>query len=620
MSTVSAGRDGRQASLSWRSLAVFAGGIEHLDAALEGAVTPVVRRRQEQGSLTRWYFSRWVDQRGPHLRVALAGGDAAPVDAEIAELLSGAVAGDKGSERAPVMPPPVSRRRGTRHVGVEAAEHRPEQERFGTGLGDAEELFEVSSDVVLRALPALPRGRERVAFGLSLMLALSELGLSAQERPTFWDDVAMRWTGTGEAGRKVLDRLAGHARDLGPLLAADARRLGGEGDLAAGLEHYTGACERMLAATDAAGAADLVRHHTHLTNNRLGVNPLEEVLLASVLAGGLDRSTQQPKRTGAVEPAAAPEPASAPADPSGETIRVEEVSKDVGGHRVLDGVSFTVGEGEVFGIVGPNGAGKSSLLGVAGGLRVVSEGTVRVLGADPVVDRRELVGEAATALPDDELAPQRSVRENLELRARPQDGTTADEVLGLIGLRDRSSVAVVDLRRGEQRRLAIGCALMSGPRIVFLDEPTGDLSAVEREEVWHVVQRLRERSSTVILASTSVQEMLSACDRAALILAGTLIDLGEPQELAEHHFSPRSVHFSTAEEPDVALLQDLPEVSDVRVEQRADHWALEVTALQPDELLKVIGNDPEFPEISSIAVEDLEATFLMHARAQDGEN
>ena len=109
--------------------------------------------------------------------------------------------------------------------------------------------------------------------------------------------------------------------------------------------------------------------------------------------------------------------------------------------------------------------------------------------------------------------------------------------------------------------------------------------------------------------------MRSACDRAALMLAGRIVDVGDPDELAEHHFSTRTIRFRTVDEPDVALLQDLPEVDAVTVDARPDHYALEVTTTQPDELLRVIGNDPEFPEIVWVAAEDLEATFVMHARA-----
>jgi len=608
MTAASATHEGAQRTGDWQALAVFGGGADRLDAALEGAVAPVIQAARGDGRLTQWHFTRWVDQRGAHLRLALAGPGIGRVAEEIGRGLLPALEGDH-APREEVMPPPASHRRGGRHVGVEWAEHRPESERFGPALAEAEDLFEVSSELVLETLPALPRGRERVAYGLSLMLVLSELGLEAQAQPAFWDDVTVRWTGSDERGRRVLDRLTGHAQRLAPELVPEARRLREQGRTAAGLGRYAEACRTMLASAHDLPPTDLVRQHAHLTNNRLGVNPLEEILLASILALGLAGRPTAAAATGPGEEAVD--------EQAGEALRLEEVSKREGGRQVLEDVSVTVCAGEVFGLLGPEGAGKSSLLGVAAGMRVVSEGTVRVLGADPAADRHELAGDLGVALPEEELAASRSVRENLELRARAE-GATADQVLETIGLRDRSAIAVRDLGPGERRRVALGCGLMSRPRVVFLDEPTADLSAVEREEVWEVVRHVRdEEGITVILATTSVQEMRSVCDRAALIFAGQLVDVGAPDDLADHHFSLRELHFRTVDEPDVALLQDLPEVAGVEVEQRADHFSLTVTTMQPDELLRLLGNDPDFPSIASVALEDLEATFLTHARGSD---
>jgi ABC-2 type transport system ATP-binding protein len=606
--SASAQPEGGRATGDWQALAVFAGGADRLDAALERAVRPVIRSALDDGRLAEWYFTRWVDQRGPQLRIAVAGGGIDQLGAEILQGLGPALSDDAGP-REPLMPPPASQRRGGRHVGVEGVEHRPEGRRVGGER--AEELFQVSSEVVLETLPTLARGRERVAFGLSLMAVLSEQGLSDGDQPGFWDDVAVRWTGGDENGRRVLDRLAVYAQRLGPDLVRAAGRLREEGHSATSLERYAEGCRRMLACAGETQPSELVRQHTHLTSNRLGVNPLEEALLASILAVGPAGPASASDALTAERDGAPAE--GVPGEPAGEAVRFEEVSKDNDGERVLDDVSLIIAEGESFGLVGPQGAGKSSALGVASGLRVVTAGTVRVLGADPVHDRQALVGDIGVALPDYELVGTRSVRDNLELRARP-DGETADHVLETLGLRDRSAIAVENLGPSERRRVALGCALMSGPRIVFLDEPTWDLSVVEREEVWQVLRRLGEAGTTVILATTSVQEMRSVCDRAALVLAGEVIDVGDPDELAGHHFSPRSIHFLTVDEPDVALLQDLPEVMGVEVDQRSDHFALEVTTLQPDELLRLIGNDPDFPDIASVTVEDLEATFLAHAQ------
>ena len=448
MPTRSAAGHPDQSGAPWRDLAVFAGGAEHQDGALEHAVGPAIRSHLAERPGGHWYFTRWVDQRGPHLRLSVSGGEVDALVDQIARGLRVDLAGDDARE--PVLPPPASRRRGSRHVGVQAAEHRSERERFGAGLEDAQALFEVSSNVVLDALPSLPGGTERAAYGLALMIVLGDVGLGHDEQRRFWEHVAARWTGSGDSARKVLDRVAGHARALGPELRATARDVRGRDSAGTALERYEQGCERALAsAADDGARAELVCHHAHLTNNRLGVNPLEAILLASVLAGGRERTAV--RSAVPADPASDP-PADLKADPlagagdqPAEAVRFEEVSKEDGGSSILDGVSLVVHPGEVFGLVGPDGAGKSSLLGIAAGLRVASGGTVRVLGADPLADRGRLAPDIGVPLPDDELAASRSVRENLELRS-PPGGARADVVL-------ESTAALADPGRAHAGRL-----------------------------------------------------------------------------------------------------------------------------------------------------------------------
>lgn len=558
---------------------------------LEHTVGPVVRAARRDGSLQHWYFTRWVDARGPHVRLTLAHDTSVGVDEALRQQLLRVSAAPQAPAREPVLGPPASHRQGERIVGVESVAFHPEHRRFGAALGGAQTLFESSSEVILDALPVLPRGRERLAFGLALAEALTELGLAPTGREELWHGIAARWTGSEGQADGVLTRLEDLAERLGPRLSSQVSTLTGHPTLNAALRRYARACEDMLA-TGGAPATDLVRHHAHLTSNRLGVNPLEEALLACIMArvpgGG---SAGEPER---------------PA----EAVSVQGASKDADGLRILDDVTLTVQEGEVFGVVGPEGAGKSSLIGVAAGLRAASRGTVRILGLDPLTQGAELAGEVAVLPPDDELAEPWTVRESVE----HAHGATreADEVLELIGLHGRADATIGDLDRGERRRAAIGHALMTGPQILFCDEPTMDLAPQERAAVWRT---LRATGTTVVIASTSLQEMRSACDRAALVLAGEVVDVGQPDELARRHFSRRRIRFETAHEPDGAALDRLPEVERADVRLRDGRWTIEAICLQPDELLRVVGNDPALPAVVSVALEDLEGTFLSHAES-----
>ena len=568
----------------WISFAIVPGGAERLDAALERAVGPTVAVARPQ----RWSFLRWVDARGPHVRLALDGGqlDHAAAAQQLADGLEGL---DDVPVRDNVLPLPASQR-GAGHRGVERLE-------LADPDAPTDPLHQLSSEVVLAALPELPRGRERFAFGLSLMTALSDAALKQDARAAFWEDLARRWTGADERGRRLLEQLARYADRLGGDLVEQARELRDRGAPADTLARYAEACENGLDCDD----PERTRRHAHLTSNRLGVTPLEEALLASVLATGVRTTAASPGPAvgdGAFEPQVEPN----------EVVEVAEVSKEGEDWPVLEDVSFSVREGETFGLLGPEGAGKSSLLGIAAGLRVSSGGSVRVLGRDPRRNRAELSREIATSLPDEEFAENSTVRENLELAARGGGGDLG-RTLEAVGLLERARTRVIDLDRGERRRLVVATALLSDPAVLLLDEPTAGLSPVERESVWRIFLERHEAGATTILATSSLQEAVAVCDRAALIVGGSVVSIDSPAKLAEDHFARRSVHFSLKEEPDSALLEDLPDVLALRVDERADHWAVEIETLQPDELLKLLGADPEFPRIVSVSAEDLAGTF-----------
>lgn len=578
----------------WQAFSVSAGNAQHLDGALANAVAPAVKTL----ALDRFSFVRWVDGRGPHLRLAFGrdGWDDGGVEEVAERLREGLGRADEAPVREPVLPLPASQRKQAPYAvepmaldGDDVPEHR---------------LHDVSSATVLAALPELPRGGERFAYGLSLMTALSEAALERPDRPAFWDDLTRRWTGDDERGRRLLERLAQQADRLGPGLVEQARALRDTGAPGAALRVYARECGELLAG---ASRDDLARH-AHLTANRLGVTPLEEALLASVLAAGVRVDGSGGPATDA--PAEPADTASAPAGEGEAAVRLVSVTKDGDEAPVLDDITLEVARGETFGLLGPDGAGKSSLLGIAAGLRVAASGDVRVLGRDPRRERQALRGDVAMPVPDGELAEESTVRENLELRARAQGAGTVDAVLEATALQELAATPARELEPGALRRLALGTALLDEPAVLLLDEPTAGLSAVEREEVWAIVAARRDAGATTIIATSSLQEVRSTCDRCALVIGGQIVAAGPPEELAAEQFPSRSVHFRVTDEPDRALLEDLPEAGAVRIDDRPDHWAIEIETLQPDELLKLLGADPDFPRIGGVSGEDLERTFL----------
>ncbi len=576
-----------------RSLAVLAGGADALDAALTDAVGPAV----EQLAPARWSFLRWSGDDGPCVRLELETGDEEA--REIARFVEDRlVPGAAPTIPAPLLPRPASWRGSGGAVGVR---------RRACDEDLLEPLHQLSSEVVLRALPELPDGRTRCALGMALMATTARAALDGAAAADLWRDGARRLTGGDE---RLLASLARKAGELGEELVRVARGLRREGASAGALERWGDGC-RELAGASAVG------RHAHLVCNRLGVTPLEEALLGLVLAGAGGRDGRRRavgEAHGAGEAGEAREAPPAPADGACDTssgaahdergrgpvvLTLDEVSKP----GVLKGVSFTVHEGEVLALVGPQGAGKSTLLGIAAGLRMASGGSVRVLDRDPRAARREHAPGAELAMPDAELADEATVRESVELHSRASEADAAgivDGVLEATGLHDEAATPVGELGAGARRRTAIACAVVQDPAVLLLDEPTAGLSAVERDEVWRVVGNRRERGATTVVATGSIQEATCIGDRAGLLIGGRLESLGTPEAIAGEFFPERSLRFHVTEKPDRALLADLPDVAGVEVDERVDHWAVEVATRQPRELLALLEADPEFPELLNV--------------------
>jgi ABC-2 type transport system ATP-binding protein len=214
-------------------------------------------------------------------------------------------------------------------------------------------------------------------------------------------------------------------------------------------------------------------------------------------------------------------------------VTVERLSKSYGDRVAVDGVSFAVHGGEIFGILGPNGAGKTTLVESIAGLRTPDAGRIDVLGLDPTrrpARLRELVGVQLQAA---RLPEKLRAGEALELYgsfyAAPADWRGLASELGLSGQLD---VPFGKLSGGQRQRLSIALALVGAPRIAILDELTTGLDPAARREAWTLIERVRERGVTVLLVTHFMEEAERLCDRVALIDSGRLAGLGAPRELA----------------------------------------------------------------------------------------
>jgi ABC-2 type transport system ATP-binding protein len=213
-------------------------------------------------------------------------------------------------------------------------------------------------------------------------------------------------------------------------------------------------------------------------------------------------------------------------------ISVRDLRKTYNGVEALAGISFEVGEGEVFGLLGPNGAGKTTTVEILEGYRRRDGGDVSVLGHDPGGAPRALRERIGVVLQQSELASNLTVRELLRVfagyYARPRD---VDEVIELVGLGDKRDARLKTLSGGQRRRADLGVALVGDPDLIFLDEPTTGFDPSARRTAWGMIRSLRSLGKTILLTTHYLDEAQQLADRVAVIRAGTIVRLGTPAEL-----------------------------------------------------------------------------------------
>lgn len=234
-------------------------------------------------------------------------------------------------------------------------------------------------------------------------------------------------------------------------------------------------------------------------------------------------------------------------------IEVRNLQKSYGQMVAVDGVSFSVQQGEIFGIVGPNGAGKTTIIETIIGLRAADSGQISVLGLNPQQDARELGHRIGTQLQQAALPDRMKVWEALDLYAAFYERTIPWEpLLEHWGLGDKRNAQFANLSGGQKQRLFICLALLNDPEIVFLDELTTGLDPQSRRATWELVTAIRDHGKTVIVISHYMDEVEELADRVAIIDHGHLIALDTPANLINELHGETRVHFTSSNgfEPD----------------------------------------------------------------------
>ena len=214
-------------------------------------------------------------------------------------------------------------------------------------------------------------------------------------------------------------------------------------------------------------------------------------------------------------------------------IAVDGIRKSYGDLHAVDGVSFTVAEGEFFGILGPNGAGKTTTLEIVEGLREADAGTVTLFGQSPWPRNVEMLPRIGVQLQASAFFDKLTAREQLETFASLYgvSAKTAGEYLELVGLADKADTREDKLSGGQRQRLSIACALVNDPDIVFLDEPTAALDPQARRNLWDVLRAIQERGKTIVYTTHYLDEAEILCDRVAIMDKGKILAMDAPATL-----------------------------------------------------------------------------------------
>jgi ABC-2 type transport system ATP-binding protein len=220
-------------------------------------------------------------------------------------------------------------------------------------------------------------------------------------------------------------------------------------------------------------------------------------------------------------------------------IEVRNLVKNFGSFQAIKGISFSINEGEIFGLIGPNGAGKTTALRIVSTLLTITDGSVTILGYD-VAKQSSDIRKLISYLPEDAGAYKNLTgRAYLQFIANffdpKQHRQMVEKGIQITDLGNRIDDRVDTYSKGMMRRLLVGRALMTNPRVAILDEPTSGLDVINAQEIRKLIKSTAKNGTTVLLSSHNMLEVEYLCDRIALISEGKIVEEGKPQTLMEKY-------------------------------------------------------------------------------------
>ena len=263
------------------------------------------------------------------------------------------------------------------------------------------------------------------------------------------------------------------------------------------------------------------------------------------------------------------------------SLLVENLHKYYDDVRAVDGLDLAVHPGECFGLLGPNGAGKTTTIEICEGLVAPDSGRVELLGLQWDRDEQELRERLGIQLQETQLAEKLTVEETVRLfRSFYKTGRTVDDVIHLVQLDEKREGRVGKLSGGQKQRLALACAIVGDPDLLFLDEPTTGLDPQSRRQLWELIAEFKARGRTIMLTTHYMDEAEVLCDRVAIVDHGKIIALGTPLELIGSLGAEHVVEFALPVGSDPLDLAELRALEGARTARAvAGGYEIQVSAL-----------------------------------------
>lgn len=245
-------------------------------------------------------------------------------------------------------------------------------------------------------------------------------------------------------------------------------------------------------------------------------------------------------------------------------IEVDGLTKSYGEHRAVDGVSFSVEQGEIFGIVGPNGAGKTTIVESIEGLRQPDSGTIRVFGMEPITDRYEIAQRLGAQLQESRLQEKAKVGELLDTYASfYRSPANWRELAKRFGLEGKEGSYYGSLSGGQKQRVSAVLALVGSPEVAVLDELTTGLDPAARRSTWETVEQMRDSGVTVVLVTHFMDEAARLCDRIMVLVEGEAVATDTPGGLIERAGLGQTLRFRPSAPLPDGLFAGIPGVVEV---------------------------------------------------------